>query len=83
MTRARYDHKYPQWMRSVPRTKPVANEPGQLLTPTERLAEHDIREGSDKLLAAIWRRHHRIMLVAQACGRQVARPVVADRKRSA
>ncbi len=71
---ARYETTRPEWMRSVPRTKPKADEPGQLYTPTERQAEDDIREGSDYLLAAIWVNHPGIMRHAIARGRSVEIP---------
>jgi hypothetical protein len=74
MTRYHHERRKPEWLRSVPRTKPAQHEPGQLLTPNEVQVQHNIREGSEKLLEAIWRRHQRIMLVAQAHGRQVAIP---------
>lgn len=72
--RYRMERRKPEWLRSVPRTKPRHNEPGQLLTPTERYSETLIRDGSDRLLEAIWRRHKRVMLVAKAQGRQVVIP---------
>lgn len=33
-----------------------------------------MRKGSKKLLAALWKHHHRAMLVAKACGRLVVHP---------
>lgn len=72
--RYRMERRKPEWLRSVPRTKPAPSEPGQILTPTEVSAQHQIREGSDRLLEAIWRRHQRVMLVAKAKGRQVVIP---------
>lgn len=70
----RRERRKPEWLRSVPRTKPKADDPGQLLTPSERYCEEEIREGSNKLLIALWQRHERIMLIAKAYGRQVVIP---------
>lgn len=74
MSRARYDATYPEWMRSVPRTKPRPDERGQLMTQTELDAENAVREGSDYLLASIWVNHPKIMRHAIACGRNVEVP---------
>lgn len=72
--RSRYDRHYPEWLRSTPRTKPGPNDPGRLRSYREQCEEQAIREGSDKLLAAIWHRHPRVLLVAKALGRNVAPP---------
>jgi hypothetical protein len=34
----------------------------------------DLEHGSKALLSALWQRHQRVMLVAEANGRQVVRP---------
>lgn len=34
----------------------------------------DLEQGSKALLSALWQRHQRVMLVAEATGRQVVRP---------
>lgn len=70
----RHDARLPQYMRSVPRTKPLSHEPGQLLTPRERAWIDGIEHGSETLLRALWKQHHRIMLVHQANGLQVVQP---------
>ena len=61
----------PEWIRSDPRSKPYASEPGQLRTPAEVKAEDHIRNGSEELLRALWWRHPGI--VADFVRRQVER----------
>lgn len=74
MNRYAQEKRKPEWLRSVPRTKPRRDEPGQLLTSYEAASQDAIRMGSDMLLQRIWERHKRIMLVAEASGRLVMRP---------
>lgn len=42
--------------------------------PADEAHQTSMRLGSDALLKRLWERHHRVMLVAEACGRQVVRP---------
>jgi hypothetical protein len=80
MTRSRHDRHYPEWLRSTPRTRPQPGEPGHLRSVREIADETAIIEGSDRLLAALWHSHPRIMMVAKARGRNVAKPARSYRE---
>lgn len=55
--------------------KPSALEDGWMASErNDKLYHKDMRDGSQRLLKALWHSHQRVMLVHEAHGRKVARP---------